>query len=162
MGAKTRYRPQPDSGYDVRVTDLSATPFNATGAGTGPGAGGTVIGTDALGNPIIKRTGQWVNRNVSNTTPWLLQPVTAAFNGSVRALPNNPLRTGCLISNKDPANTINYSWGNDAGALGAPIGPGGTALFDFTTPGDVLYLFNGNAAILQVVVIEIVRGGSGN
>src|SRR5208282_3213588 len=154
MGAKTRYRPQPDSGYDVRVTDLSTVPFNASNPGTGPGAGGVQVGTDALGNPIMKRTGQWVNRNVSNTTPILLP---ALMINSVRQLPANPLRTGLLIQNKDPTVTIQVSFGNDAGSLGQNIGPGASQLFDFTTPGDSVYLFNGNAAAVQMVITEIVR-----
>ena len=156
MGAKTRYRPQPDSGYDVRVTDLSATPFNATGASSGPQAvqpGDTVIGTDAAGNPIIKRGGQWVNKNVANTTPFLL---TAGI--SVRVLPANPKRTGILLCNKDAANVLNYSWGNDAGLLGHALGPGATLLLDFTTPSSELYVISGTAN-MQISVGEMVRSG---
>jgi len=160
MGFKTRFRAQPDQAYDARITDLGVRPFNAPGSNTGPGSGaGIVTGTDALGAPIIQRTGQWVNRNVSNTTPLLLAATMAA---SVRVLPANPQRTGLLINNKDPTVTIQVSFGNDAGILGISVGPGVTILLDFTTPGDSVYVFNGNAATVQAVVTEIVRAGTGS
>lgn len=158
MGLKTRFRAQPDSPYDPRVTDLGVRPFNAPGSSSGPGSGpGIVTGIDAAGMPIIQRTGQWINRNVSNTTPLLL-----AAGLSARVLPANPQRTGCIIANKDSTLTINFSWGNDAAGLGLVLGPGATALFDFTTPGDTLYVFNGNGAAVQAVVTEIVRAGTGS
>jgi hypothetical protein len=160
MGFKTRFRTQPDQAYDPRITELGVRPFNAPGSGTGPGSsGGIITGTDALGAPIIQRTGQWVNRNVSNTTPILLP---ALMTSSVRQLPANPLRTGLLIQNKDAANTITVSFGNDTQGLGLNIAPGVTMLLDFTTPGDSVYLFNGNATTVQAVVTEIVRAASGS
>jgi len=158
MGRYTRARPLPDQSYDPRVTDLSR-PFNVPGV-TGPQSsipystsnGVTTTGAIQQGVTGASILG-WVNKNVTNMLPFAL-----VVGQSIRALPNNYKRSGLVIENKDPTNTLNYSLGNDLQALGAAIGPGGSVLFDFTTPPDALYLYSGTAN-LQAVVIEISRTG---
>jgi len=156
MGKYTRYRPLPDSAYDPRVTRLDR-PFNAPGS-TGPQSGipystangSTTTGAMQAGVPGSSVLG-WLNKNVTNMLPFAL-----VAGVSIRALANNAKRSGLIIQNKDPTNTLNYSLGNDLGALGAAIGPGGSVLFDFTTPPDALYLYSGTAN-LQAVTIELTR-----
>jgi hypothetical protein len=156
MGKYTRYRPLPDSGYDPRVTDLSR-PLNIPGS-TGPQSsipystnnGATSTGGVQAG---ISSLMGWANKNVTNMIPFGL-----VAGVSVRALAGNYKRSGLVIENKDPTNTLNYSLGNDLQALGASIGPGGSVLYDFTTPPDAVYLYSGTAN-LQAVVIEISRTG---
>src|SRR5579859_7912811 len=155
MGEYTRYTPLPDQSYDPRVTDLRK-PFNVP-ASTGPNqiAVGDTGTTDAMGVPAaVQRAGQWVNRNVANTTP-----ITVVNNALVRVLPANPKRTGCVIQNLDAVQTLFFAWGNAANAQSAQIGAGGYVLFDFTTPGTELYLFTTGGANIQAVVIEMARVG---
>jgi hypothetical protein len=156
MGKLTRYRGLPDQAYDPRVTDLRR-PFNVP-AGSGPqaayidpatGQSSASLAAGASGQPYSG----WTNKNVTNMIPFLL-----IAGVSVRALPNNPKRCGLEILNKDAATTINYSFSNDLQLQGLAIGPGGAALYDFTTPPDALYLIAG-ATNVQVVVLEISRMG---
>jgi hypothetical protein len=156
MGKYTRYRALPDSAYDPRVTSLKR-PFNAPGS-TGPQSGipystangSTTTGGMQAGIPGSSVLG-FMNKNVTNMLPFGL-----VVGVSVRALANNAKRSGLIIQNKDPTNTLNYSLGNDLQALGAAIGPGGAVLFDFTTPPDALYLYSATAN-LQAVVVELSR-----
>lgn len=149
MGQKTRYTPLPDQSYDPRVTDLSK-PFNVPAA-TGPQTIASINPTTGL----AMTQGGWVNRNVTNTIPFrLVQAV------STRALPYNPKRTGLLIQNLDTVNPLNFSFANDLQGNGGQIGAGGSALFDFTTPPDTLYLFCGGAN-LSALVMEFSRMGGG-
>jgi hypothetical protein len=147
LGKLTRYRPLPDQSYDPRVTDLSR-PFNVP-ASTGPQ---TVTTDPVTGNQVTQ--GGWINRNVTNTSPIRLQAGV-----SLRVLPANLKRTGLLIQNLDAVNALNFSFGNDLQGNGAQIGAGGSALFDFTTPPDTVYLFSG--ANLSAIVVEISRMAGG-
>jgi len=150
MGKLTRYRALPDQSYDPRVTDLRR-PFNVP-AGSGPQAGYIDPATGMSANGATAYSG-WTNKNVTNMIPFLL-----VAGVSIRALPNNPKRCGLEILNKDAATTLNYSFSNDLQLLGLAIGPGGAALYDFTTPPDALYLIAG-ATNVQCVVLEISRTG---
>jgi len=133
MGRWTKPTPLPDSPYDPRITDLS--------------------------NPLRPPRGRlpsgqvdtWENRNVANTTP-----IQVPQNQSIRVLPANKRRSGIVIQNKDPTNTLFYAFGNDASANSISIGPSGKDLYDFTTPPDELYLFCTGASI-QATVMEISR-----
>jgi hypothetical protein len=155
MGRLTKYRPVPDQAYDPRITNL-ARPLNvpaATGpqasiSYTDPGTGQSTTAGAASGGPA-----GWQNKNVTNQIPFLL---TAGV--STRALAYNAKRNGMIIQNNDASSTLSYSLGQDLQALGLSIGPGGSVLFDFTTPPDTLYLFCG-AANIQVTVVEITRTG---
>jgi hypothetical protein len=94
---------------------------------------------------------QWQNRNRTTTIPYQL-----VANASTRALPYNPRRSGLMIQNLDPSANLRYSFGNDLQGSGLIATPnGGTALFDFTTPPDELYLFA--TANISVIVMEITR-----
>ncbi len=120
----------PDSASDPRVTDLS----------------------QPLIPPRHDMTADtWMNRNRSTTIPFQL-----VANESTRALPYNPRRSGLLIQNLDPAVDLRYSFANDLKGSGLIALPnGGSALFDFTTPPDELYLFA--TAAISVMVMEITR-----
>jgi hypothetical protein len=142
MGKFTEYRALPDSPYDPRVTDIDS-PVRPPKA--------TDFKLDAAGNPIPGSQDNFKNRNKSNTTP-----IQLVAGQSVRALPANPRRSGLMIVNKDATATLFYSFGNSADVLALEIAPKGSALFDFTTPGDELYLFS--SANIQVALLEISRG----
>ena len=152
MGKRTTYKPLPDQAYDPRVTDLSK-PLNVPGT-TGPQANYPF--QDPGTGQIVTNAGAgsgWVNRNVTNSIPFSL--IAAQ---STRALPVNYKRTGLLIQNLDATATLNFSFANDLQGFGGAIGAGGSALFDFTTPPDTLYLFCASANI-QAMVMEFSRAG---
>ena len=150
----TRYRPIPDNAYDPRITDLSRPLNSGNPPLIGSGAPGAPIGAGMAPGATGTGPSGWVNRNASNITPFAL-----VAGVSVRALPNNPRRTGLVIQNKDPTSTLQYSLGNDVGILGKNVAPGGADLYDFTTPADAVYLICA-AANNQVVIIEIQRTGT--
>lgn len=170
MGRPTKYRPLPDQAYDPRVTDLSS-PLNVPGS-SGPQAtypytdaatglmttGADLAAGNGPGTPGYQKTGPngsgWQNRNVTNTIPFSLVAGVSA-----RVLPVNYKRTGLLLQNLDATAVLNFSFGNDLQGFGAQIGAGGSALFDFTTPPDTLYLFCATANI-QALVMEISRAGA--
>jgi hypothetical protein len=95
----------------------------------------------------------FVNRNVANTTPFQLVGGAAP----IRALPRNPRRVGLLINNIDTTANLIYTFGNAIPGFGITLLPNGTALFDFSTPPDELYLFSAVANI-YVIVMDITRG----
>lgn len=122
-----------DSPYDVRMTDLNNPLMPPRGQGGGGGDG-------------------FVNRNVSNTTPFVLVGGAEA----IRALPRNPRRVGLQIQNLDPSADLRYSVGNNLNGNGLLVVPRGTVLYDFTTPPDELYLWS--AANITVIVMDVTRG----
>ena len=136
MGRITRYRGLPDQAYDPRVTDLT-NPVRPPGR--------------KPGEPMIAAD-QFRNRNVSNTTPFQLVAGAVA----IRALPKNLRRTGLQIQNKDATGVLFYAFGNGADISGLQLAAGASALYDFTTPSDELYLFSANA--IQVTILEMSRG----
>lgn len=91
------------------------------------------------------------NRNNTSTTPFIL----VGNAPSTRALPRNLRRTGLRIQNIDATATLFYSIGNDLGANGLQIPPGGSDLYDFWTPRDEVYLFA--VANIRVVIMEGTR-----
>jgi hypothetical protein len=122
----------PDNPSDPRVTSLRDA-FNAPKKGD--------FSPDAF-----------VNRNVTNTTPFQLVGGAPA----IRALPRNPRRVGLQINNIDAGGNLVYSFGNAIGPIGLTLIPNGMALYDFSTPPDELYLFS--TVNLYVVVMDITRG----
>jgi hypothetical protein len=91
------------------------------------------------------------NRNRTSTLPFIL----VANAPSVRALPRNLRRTGLRLQNVDATGTLYYSIGNDLAVNGLQIPPGGSDLYDFTTPADELYLFA--TANIRVIIVEMSR-----
>lgn len=135
MAARIKLRRNFDSPYDVRVTDYS--------------------------KPLAPRRTNpqaadgFANRNVSNTTPFVL----VGNAPPVRALPRNDRRVGILIQNLDPTTDLRYSFGNgmsENGTGGLLCVPRGSILLDFTTPPDELYLFS--TANITVMVMDVTRG----
>ncbi len=144
-----RFRALPDAAYDPRVTDLSRPLNPAPGYGDGAFAPptGPVPGAAALAPGVM---GGFINRNISAQTVFQL-----VGNVSTRALMSNVRRSGLIIQNKDATATLVYSLGNDRKFNGFDISPGGTVLFDFTTPPDTLYLIS--TADILVAVLEVSR-----
>lgn len=163
MGRLTKYRQTPDQAYDPRITNLRR-PLNMPAA-TGPQSGipyaDPATGLATTGAAQAQAAGQlagaigqgWTNKNVTN-----LLPVTLVAGVSQRILAYNPKRSGLEIQNQDATATLSYSFSQDLQGSGLQIGPGGAALYDFTTPPDTVYLFCA-AANIQVCIIEISRLG---
>lgn len=157
MGRLTKYRALPDQPYDPRITNL-ARPLNvpaATGPQAGisyadPSTGDPTTGGAQLNSRRAAPQG-WSNKNVTNVVP-----VTLFAGISQRILAYNKKRSGLEIQNQDATATLNYSFSQDLQGFGLAIGPGGSALYDFTTPPDTVYVWCGTANI-QVCIIEISR-----
>lgn len=120
----------PDVPSDVRITDLTR-PIHPPSA--------------------LAMLDQFKNRNNASTVQFQL-----VGGVSIRALPKNYRRTGLRIQNRDASAVIFYSVGNDLGVNGFSVAPGGSDLYDFTTPSDEIYLIS--AANASVLVLEMTRG----